>query len=89
MAAQLRAAADKVNPDFLFAGLGHQDWLRQYYSTSYFRTNEGSTPVDCYIDPQAPLVIAVTRFDDSEMINFCLPDRYIKEYEPYNFKGFL
>ena len=89
MAAQLRAAADKMNPDFLFAGEGFQDWLRQYYSTSYFRINENSTPVDRYIDPQAPLVIAVTRFDDSEMINFCLPDRYIKEYEPYNFKGFL
>ncbi len=87
MAAQLRAAADKVSPDFLFAGEGFQDWLRQYYSTSYFRISEGSTPVDRYIDPQAPLVIAVTGFDDRAMINFCLLDRYIIEYEPYNFKG--
>ena len=63
--------------------------MRQYYSTSYFRISENSTPVDRYIDPQAPLVIAVTGFDDRAMINFCLLDRYIIEYEPYNFKGFI
>ncbi|MDE3057891.1 MAG: hypothetical protein KGJ59_08035 [Bacteroidota bacterium] len=88
MADQLRAAADKKDGrDFLFAGEGFQDWLRQDYSASYFRINENSTPVDRYIDPQAPMVIAVTGFDDREMINFCLLDRYIIEYEPYNFKG--
>lgn len=88
MADELREAADKKDGrDFLFAGEGFQDWLRQYYSTSYFRISEGSTPVDRYIDPQAPLIIAVTGFDDRAMINFCLLDRYIIEYEPYNFKG--
>jgi hypothetical protein len=89
MAAQLRAAADKVNPDFLFAGEGHMDWLMQYYPCSYFRISANSTPVDRYIDPYAPLVVAVTGFDDREMLNLCLLDRYIIEYEPYNFKGFL
>ena len=31
---QLRAAADKVSPDFLFAGEGPQDWLMQYFPVS-------------------------------------------------------
>ena len=86
---QLTEAADKVNKDFLFAGEGPQDWLMQYYPFSYFRINENSTAVDRYIDPQAPLMVAVTGFDDRQMINLCLLDRYIIEYEPYNFKGFL
>jgi hypothetical protein len=89
MATQLRAEANKINPDFLFAGEGHQDWLMQYYPCSYFRITPSSTPVARYIDPKAPLVVAVTGFDDREMINLCLLDRYIIEYEPYNFKGFL
>jgi hypothetical protein len=89
MAAQLRTEANKTNPDFLFAGEGHQDWLMQYYPCSYFRITPSSTPVDRYIDPKAPLVVAVTGFNDREMINLCLLDRYIIEYEPYNFKGFL
>jgi Domain of unknown function (DUF6259) len=89
MAAQLRAAADKVDRDFLFAGEGHQQWLMQYYPLSYFRINNDSTPVDRYIDPQAPLMVTVTGFDDREKLNQILLDRYIISYEPYNFKGHL
>lgn len=89
LAAQMRAAADQLNPDFLFAGEGHQDWLMQYYSCSYFRINGGSVPVMRYIDPQAPLVVAVTGFDDREMLNLILMDRYIISYEPFFFKGRL
>ena len=89
MAAQLRAAADKVSPDFLFAGEGQQDWLMQYYSCSYFRIDDNSTPVSRYIDPKAPLMVAVTGFNDREMLNLILLDRYIISYEPYNFKGEL
>ncbi|HEX3935001.1 MAG TPA: DUF6259 domain-containing protein, partial [Puia sp.] len=87
LAAKLRAAADKVDPDFIFAGEGHQDWLMQYYPCSYFRIGGGSTPVDRYIDPQAPLMVAVTGIDDREKLNLILMDRYIISYEPYNFKG--
>jgi len=87
MADRLRAAADKVNPDFLFAGEGHQDWLMQYYPCSYFRIEASSTPVDRYLDPQAPLMVAVTGIDDREKLNLILLDRYIISYEPYNFKG--
>jgi len=89
MAAQLRAAADKMDRNFVFAGEGHQDWLMQYYPVSYFRIGEGSTPVERYIDPQAPLMIAVTGVDDREKLNLILLDRYIISYESYNFKGHL
>ena len=89
MAQQFRAAADKVNPDFVFAGEGPQDWLMQYYPVSYFRINASSRPVCRYIDSQAPLMVAVTGFDDREMLNLALLYRYIISYEPYNFKGRL
>ncbi len=84
---QLRAAADKVNPDFLFCGEGPQDWLLQYYPLSYFRINAGSRAVCRYIDSHAPLMVSVTGFDDREMLNLHLLYRYIISYEPYNFKG--
>jgi len=88
LAAKMRNAADKMaSPDFLFAGEGHQDWQMQYYPCSYFRINGGSTPVDRYIAPHAPLMVAVTGIDDREMLNLILLNRYIISYEPYNFKG--
>jgi hypothetical protein len=87
MAKQFRAAADKVDPDFIFVGEGPQDWLLQCYPVSYFRINNGSRPVCRYIDSQAPLMVAVTGFDDREMLNLILLNRYIISYEPYNFKG--
>ena len=89
LARQLRAAADEDSPDFLFCGEAPQDWLRQYYPLSYFRIKGNSEPMVRYIDPQAPLMVAVTGFDDREMLNRCLLDRYIISYEPYNFKGHL
>jgi len=89
LSAQLRAAADKVNRDFLFSGEGPEDWLCQYLPCSYFRINADSVPVCRYMDSQEPLVVAVTGFDDREMLNLILMQRYIIEYEPYNFKGYL
>lgn len=89
MSRQLRAAADEVSEDFIFSGEGPQDWLMQYYPVSYFRINGGSLPVARYIDPQAPLIVAVTGIDDREMLNLILLYRYIISYEPYNFKGEL
>jgi hypothetical protein len=89
LARQLWAAANQVNSNFLFSGEAPQDWLMQYFPCSYFRINSKSVPVCRYIDSQAPLMVAVTGFDDREQINLCLLDRYIIEYEPYNFKGYL
>ena len=87
LAEQLRAAADKVDPDFLFAGEGPQDWLTQYYPLSYFRGS--SMPIERYIAPDAPMMVAVNGFDDREQLNRILLYRYIISYEPYNFKGHL
>jgi Domain of unknown function (DUF6259) len=89
LARRLRAVANRVNPDFLFCGEAPQDWLMQYYPLSYFRIKGNSEPMERYIDPQAPLMVAVTGFDDREMLNMCLLDRYIISYEPYYFKGHL
>ena len=89
LSAQLRAAADKVNPEFLFSGEGPEDWLCQYFPCSYFRINADSVPVCRYIDSEEPLMVSVTGFDDREMLNLILMDRYMIEYEPYNFKGYL
>jgi len=87
LAQQFREAADKVNPDYIFAGEGPQDWLMQYYPVSYFRIGDGSRPVARYIDPYAPLVVAATGIDDREKLNLILMNRYVISYEPYNFKG--
>ncbi|MGH9470692.1 MAG: DUF6259 domain-containing protein, partial [Terriglobia bacterium] len=77
------------NPDFLFAGEGPEDILLQHYPLSYFRIGDQHVPVCRYIDSQAPLMVAVTGFDDREMLNRILMYRYIISYEPYNFKGRL
>ncbi|HEX3628051.1 MAG TPA: DUF6259 domain-containing protein [Verrucomicrobiae bacterium] len=89
LARRLRAAADQASPDFLFCGEAPQDWLMQYYPLSYFRIRGNSEPIERYIDSQAPLMVAVTGFDDREMLNRCLLDRYIISYEPRYFKGHL
>ena len=44
MARQFRAAADKVNTDFLFSGEGPQDWMMQYYPLGYYRIGAGTRP---------------------------------------------
>jgi hypothetical protein len=61
----------------------------QYFPCSYFRINATSRAVCRYIDSQAPLMVAVTGYDDREMLNLILMQRYIISYEPYNFKGHL
>jgi hypothetical protein len=87
LAKQFRAAADKVDPDFLFSGEGPGDWLMPYYVLGYYRIGPGTRHALRYVDPQAPLMAAVTGFDDREKLNLILAYRYIISYEPYNFKG--
>lgn len=84
---QFRAAADKVDPDFLFSGEGPNDWLMPYYPLGYYRIGANTIHLLRYIDSRAPLMAAVTRFDDRDTINLILAYRYIISYEPYNFKG--
>jgi hypothetical protein len=84
---QFRAAADKVNPDFLFSGEGPGDWLMPYYTLGYYRIGAGTRHALRYIDSKAPLMAAVRGFNGRDEINLCLLYRYIISYEPYNFKG--
>lgn len=84
---QFRAAADKVNRDFLFSGEGPGDWLMPYYTLGYYRIGPATRHALRYLDSQAPLMAAVTGFDDREKLNLILAYRYIISYEPYNFKG--
>jgi hypothetical protein len=53
----------------------------------YYRIGPGTRHALRYLDPQAPLMAAVTGFDDREKLNLILAYRYIISYEPYNFKG--
>lgn len=87
MAAELRAAADRVSPDFLFSGEGPQDWLLQYYPVS--ETGITPVPVCQYIDSHLPLLAGVSGFDDRETLNLILMLRYVIQYEPYYYKGHL
>jgi hypothetical protein len=89
IAQKFHDASDKLNPEFLFVGEGAPDWLMQDYPMSYFRITGSSRAVCRYIDSQTPLMVAVTGFDDREMLNLILLNRYIISYEPYNFKGQL
>ena len=87
MARRLRAAADKVNRDFLFSGEGPQDWLTQYYAVS--ETGVMGVPICQYLDGQLGLLAGVSGFDDRETLNMCLLLRLIIQYEPYYYKGRL
>lgn len=87
LSAQLREAADKVNPDFLFAGEGPQDWLMQYFTVS--ETGVSQTPICQYIDPHCLMLAGVSGFDDRERLNLILLYRYVIQYEPFYYKGHL
>lgn len=84
---QFRAAADKVNPEFLFSGEGPGDWLMPYYTLGYYRIGPDTRHALRYIDPQAPLMAAVRGFNARDELNLILAYRYIISYEPFNFKG--
>jgi Domain of unknown function (DUF6259) len=73
--------------NFLFSGEEPEDVLEAAYSLSYLRINPGHIPEERYAFPFRPMMIAVTGFNDREMINRALMDRYIISYEPFNFKG--
>ncbi|MGB7266717.1 MAG: DUF6259 domain-containing protein [Terracidiphilus sp.] len=73
--------------NFLFSGEEPEDVLEEAYSLSYLRINSGHIPEERYVFPFRPMMIALTGFNDREMINRALMDRYIMSYEPFNFKG--
>jgi len=79
-----------ANPDFLYAGEACYDWELDTYHLSYHRSeSKEHIPLSRYMRPDAPLMTAVTGFNDRNMVNQCLMYRYVISYEPYNFKGAL
>lgn len=81
---------DGVTDDFLFAGEGCNDWQFEQYNLSYFRTRvAGHIPMQRYLRPRVQLMVGIQGFNDRNMVNQCLLNRYIMSYEPYNFHGRL
>jgi len=74
---------------FLFAGESPYDIELQTYSMSYFRLDHGFVPFGRYIDPYAPMSVAIWGVNDRQMINACLLYRFVMSYEPRNFHGEL
>lgn len=75
--------------NFLMSGEAAYDLETRYYSLTYHRISPGHIPLERYDDPSLPMMIAVTGFDDRDMIDEALRYRYILSYEPFNFKGNL
>lgn len=73
--------------NFLFSGEDPEDVIAGAYTLTYFRITKGHVPNQRYAFPFRPIMIAVTGFNDREMINRALMYRYILSYEPFNFKG--
>jgi hypothetical protein len=79
-----------VDPEnFLFAGESPYDLELQTYDMSYFRIERGFVPFARYLDPFAPMSVAVTGWNDRQMINACLLYRFSMSYEPRDFHGEL
>jgi hypothetical protein len=74
--------------EFMIAGEAIYDFQHDYYHLSYTRTaNRLHKPVSRFLRPRGAIMTAVTGFNDRNMVNQCLLNRYIISYEPYNFKG--
>jgi hypothetical protein len=79
-----------IDPEkFLFAGESPYDTELQTYNMSYYRIGGGFIPFARYLDPHAPMSVAVTGFNDRPMINACLLYRLAISYEPRDFHGKL
>jgi hypothetical protein len=79
-----------IDPEeFLFAGESPYDIELLTYDMSYFRIGKGFVPFGRYIDPFAPMSVAVTGWNDRQMINACLLYRFSMSYEPRDFHGEL
>jgi hypothetical protein len=79
-----------IDPEqFLFAGESPYDIELQTYNMSYFRIGSGFVPLGRYIDSFAPMSVAITGWNDRQMINACLLYRFVMSYEPRDFHGQL
>ena len=74
--------------EFLLAGEAVYDFQYDYYHLAYTRTWDiNHKPVSRLMRPYGIIMTAVIGFNDRNMINQCLMNRYIISYEPFNFKG--
>jgi hypothetical protein len=87
LSAELRAAADKVSPDFVFSGEGLQDWLMQCFPVT--EVGVAAVPLCQYLDRNCRVLAGVSGFDDREQINLILLRRCVIQYEPFLYKGYL
>jgi hypothetical protein len=79
-----------VDPEkFIFAGESPYDLELRTYDMSYFRIEHGFVPLGRYISPFAPMSVAITGWNDRQMINACLLYRFSMSYEPRDFHGEL
>jgi hypothetical protein len=74
--------------EFMIAGEAVYDFQHDYYHLSYTRTwKPDHKPTSRFMRPHGAIMTAVVGFNDRNMINQCLLNRYIISYEPFNFKG--
>ena len=84
--------AHNKNPEFLFTAEGVLDPLAQIYAVNYIRTSGGTwggpnyTPAWKYMDSDMKFATCIIGFDDRELINQCLVQGHIINYESHNFK---
>lgn len=93
LAEEFYARVHDKYPEFLFAGEGVLDPLAQIYSVNYIRTSGGTwggpnyTPAWKYMDSEMKFATCIIGFDDRELINQCLVQGHIINYEAENFKS--
>ncbi len=81
--------SQELKPDYVYAGEGHYDLEYRHYHVSYFRVDLNHVPIHRYVAPKEEMMIAIAGYNDRNMINLALMNRYIFSYEPRNFKGRL
>ncbi len=89
LAKDFHKISGRLKSDYLFAGEGNYDLQFRQYQLSYFRVDLGHTALHRYIAPLQEMMIPVSGYNDRNMINLALMNRYIISYEPRNFKGRL
>lgn len=82
-----RGLGDRAD-SFVIAGEGAYDAQFEHYDLSYFRSaSPRHVPLGRMLRAGAPIVTALTGFDDRSMVNQALLYGYGMSFEPFNFKG--
>lgn len=87
--AELNAVTSRHAREQIIVGEATHDLQTVEYGMTYTRFGAGHIPLLRYLDPFYPIMMAVTGYDDRELLNACLMYRYVISYEPLNFKGML